>query len=126
MLSLRIVEETTPTTEGRRPGRFRRRLAAVRDETDARYLASRDPRTPWYAKLMVAAVVGYAASPIDLIPDFIPVLGQLDDLLLLPLGIALAIRMIPREVMVEKRQAAAMRFAGGQPPAPPRGTETSA
>ena len=119
------MEESIPSTESERPGRWRRRLAALRNETYALYLASRDPRTPWYAKLMVAAVVGYAASPIDLIPDFIPVIGQLDDLLLLPLGIALAIRMIPREVMVEKRQAAAMRFAGDQPPASPTGTETS-
>ena len=111
------MEETTPTAVNERPGRFRRRLAALRDETYALYLASRDPRTPWYAKVMVAAVVGYAASPIDLIPDFIPVLGQLDDLLLVPLGIALAIRMIPREVMVEKRRVAAQRFAGG-PPSP--------
>ena len=133
------VEETTPIAESERPDRaasrwrgWRRRLAALRDETYALYLASRDPRTPWYAKLMVAAVVGYAASPIDLIPDFIPVLGQLDDLLLLPLGIGLAIRMIPREVMVEKRQAAAQRFsgappggAGGEPPVAPADPTTS-
>jgi uncharacterized membrane protein YkvA (DUF1232 family) len=92
--------------------RFRERLAALRDETYALWLASRDSRTPWYAKAMVAAVVAYAVSPIDLIPDFIPVLGQLDDMLLLPLGIALAIRMVPREVLEEKRAEVALRFAG--------------
>jgi uncharacterized membrane protein YkvA (DUF1232 family) len=64
----------------------------------ALYLAARDPRVPWYAKAIVVLVVAYAVSPIDLIPDFIPVLGYLDDLLLLPLGIALAIRLIPAEV----------------------------
>jgi len=61
-------------------------------------LAARDPRVPWYAKALVVLVAAYAVSPIDLIPDFIPVLGYLDDLLLLPLGIALAIRLIPAEV----------------------------
>jgi uncharacterized membrane protein YkvA (DUF1232 family) len=78
-------------------------------ETYALYLASRDPRVPWYAKLCAAAVVAYAFSPIDLIPDFIPVLGALDDLVIVPLGIALALRMIPPAVMVEARgRAAAM------------------
>ena len=62
-------------------------------------IAIRDPRTPWYARVAAAAVVAYAASPIDLIPDFIPVLGYLDDVILLPLGIMLVIRMIPETVM---------------------------
>ena len=119
------MEGATPTIENKPRGRWRQRLEALRDETYALDLASRDPRTPWYAKLMVAAVVGYAASPIDLIPDFIPVIGQLDDLLLLPLGIALAIRMIPREVMVEKREQAAQRF-GGKPPLAPADPGASA
>jgi len=65
------------------------------------YLAYKDPRTPWYAKLFGALVVADAFSPIDLIPDFVPILGYLDDLILLPLGIALVIRMIPKEVMDE-------------------------
>jgi uncharacterized membrane protein YkvA (DUF1232 family) len=69
-------------------------------------LAYRDPRTPWYAKAFAALVVAYALSPIDLIPDFIPVLGQLDDLLLIPLGVALAVRMIPREVLADCRARA--------------------
>jgi len=70
-------------------------------------LAARDPRTPWYAKAVVACVVAYALSPIDLIPDFIPVLGYVDDLLLLPLGIYLALKMIPQQVLTESRQRAA-------------------
>lgn len=67
------------------------------------YLAAQDPRTPWYAKLLAVLVAGYALSPIDLIPDFIPVLGYLDDLLLIPLGITLVLRMIPQEVLAEAR-----------------------
>lgn len=69
-------------------------------------LAARDPRTPWHAKLVIAIVVAYALSPIDLIPDFIPVLGYLDDLLLLPLGIFLALKLIPTAVLADARQAA--------------------
>jgi uncharacterized membrane protein YkvA (DUF1232 family) len=61
---------------------------------------------PWYARVFAALVVGYAFSPIDLIPDSIPVLGYLDDLILVPLGIALAVRMIPAEVLAEHRQKA--------------------
>jgi uncharacterized membrane protein YkvA (DUF1232 family) len=95
----------------RKPARgFKARVAALRDESYALYLASRDPRTPWYAKWLVAAVVAYAVSPIDLIPDFIPVLGQLDDLVLLPIGIALAIRLVPKAVLEQKRALAAARF----------------
>ena len=70
------------------------------------YLVARDPRTPLYAKLIVGAVVAYAFSPIDLIPDFIPVLGYLDDLLLLPLGIWIAIKLVPVGVMQECRARA--------------------
>jgi uncharacterized membrane protein YkvA (DUF1232 family) len=73
----------------------------------ALYLAVRDPRTPWYAKAFAACVVAYALSPIDLIPDVIPVLGYLDDLVLVPLGIWLAIRLIPEEVLEECRVKAA-------------------
>ena len=70
------------------------------------YLASRDPRVPWHAKALAIAVAGYALSPIDLIPDFIPVLGYLDDLIIVPLGIWLVIWLIPEEVMVEYRAIA--------------------
>jgi len=76
-------------------------------EIHALYFASRDPRVPWHAKLCAAAVVAYALSPIDLIPDFVPVLGALDDLVIVPLGIALALRMIPPAVMIEARDRAA-------------------
>jgi len=83
--------------------KFRARVGHLQKETFALYLASRHPRTPWYAKVFIAGVVGYAVSPIDLIPDFIPVLGYLDDLVLVPLGIVVAIRMIPPHVLAECR-----------------------
>jgi uncharacterized membrane protein YkvA (DUF1232 family) len=81
----------------------------------ALYLACRDPRTPWYAKALASAVAAYAFSPIDLILDFIPVLGYLDDLLIVPLGIALTIRLIPKEVMESCREQARQRLAKGTP-----------
>lgn len=77
----------------------------------ALYLAARDPRVPWYAKAVAAGVAAYALSPIDLIPDFIPVLGYLDDLVLVPLGIALAVRLIPPALFEEHREQAAARIA---------------
>lgn len=80
---------------------------AVRRDVHALYLASRDPRVPWYAKALALVVAGYALSPIDLIPDFIPVLGYLDDLILVPAGIWLVIRLIPLQVMAEHREVAA-------------------
>lgn len=86
--------------------RWRERVRALREEVHALLLAYRDPRVPWHARLLVAAVVAYALSPIDLIPDFIPVLGYLDDLLLVPLGIALAARLVPPEVLAECRERA--------------------
>ena len=73
-------------------------------------LAARDPRVPWYAKAIAAAVAAYALSPIDLIPDFIPVLGQIDDLILVPLGIWLVVKLIPAPIMADLRaQAKDMR-----------------
>lgn len=86
---------------------LKQRAHALKAETYALYLAARDPQTPWYAKLLVAGIVAYALSPIDLIPDFVPVLGYLDDLILLPLGIALAIRLIPDSVLLQCRARAA-------------------
>jgi len=85
----------------------------LKREVHAVYLAARDPRVPWYAKALAIAVAAYATSPIDLIPDFIPVLGYLDDLIIVPLGLALAIRLIPPEVMAEHRLSAAA--AEGRP-----------
>jgi uncharacterized membrane protein YkvA (DUF1232 family) len=75
-------------------------------EVYALYLAFKDPRVPWYARVFAAIVVGYAFSPIDLIPDPVPVLGYLDDLILIPLGVALAIKMIPPAVLAECREKA--------------------
>jgi uncharacterized membrane protein YkvA (DUF1232 family) len=73
-----------------------------------------DPRTPWYAKAFAALVVAYAFSPIDLIPDFIPVLGQLDDLILVPLGIYVTLRMIPQQVLTDSRRKADAWLAADQ------------
>ena len=88
------------------------RLAAwarsIKRDVHAVYLAARDPRTPWYAKAVAIGVVAYALSPIDLIPDFVPVLGQLDELVILPAGIWLVVRLIPPGVMNEHRAAAAV------------------
>ncbi|RAZ87056.1 hypothetical protein DPM33_27365 [Mesorhizobium hawassense] len=75
----------------------------------ALWLAARDPRAPWYAKATAGAVAAYALSPIDLIPDFIPVIGYLDDLLIVPLGIMLALRLVPADLMREFREEAARR-----------------
>ena len=77
----------------------------------ALWIAARDPRVPWYAKLVAGLVAAYALSPIDLIPDFIPVLGYLDDLVIVPLGIILAVRLIAPELLAEFRQEA-MKRAG--------------
>ncbi len=76
---------------------------AIKTDVHAVYLAARDPRMPWLAKVLAIAVTAYALSPIDLIPDFIPVLGYLDDLLIVPLGIWLVVRLIPDEVLAEYR-----------------------
>lgn len=79
---------------------------SLKRDVVALWLAARDPRVPWYAKMTAAAVAGYALSPIDLIPDFVPVLGYLDDLLIVPLGILLATKMIPAPVMADLRARA--------------------
>jgi len=80
---------------------------ALKKEIIAIYLAAKDPRTPWYAKAIAICTVAYAFSPIDLIPDFIPILGYLDDIIIVPAGIALAIRLIPAEVLEDAREKAA-------------------
>jgi uncharacterized membrane protein YkvA (DUF1232 family) len=94
---------------------WKARARQLQAEVYALYLACRDPRMPWYAKTVAVCVVGYALSPIDLIPDFIPVLGYVDDLVLIPLGIALALRMIPPVVMAECRERARSELADGKP-----------
>jgi uncharacterized membrane protein YkvA (DUF1232 family) len=87
--------------------KLKSRAAALKREVLTLYLATRDPRTPWYAKVFVICVVAYALSPIDLIPDPIPVVGYLDDLLLLPFGIYIALKLIPQEVATDCRAKAA-------------------
>lgn len=95
--------------------KWRQRVRQLKGEVYALYLAYKDPRVPWYARLWVAIVVSYALSPIDLIPDFIPVLGYLDDLLLIPLGIMLAIKLIPEPVLSEYRVQAQAEMAQNKP-----------
>lgn len=82
------------------------RARLLKTEAYATYLAAGDPRTPWYARVLIFLVVAHTFSPIDLIPDFIPVLGYLDDLVIIPAGLWLAIRLIPLEVMAEARAKA--------------------
>ncbi len=94
---------------------WKQRARQLKAETYALYLAYRDPHTPWYARIFAAIVAGYAFSPIDLIPDFIPVLGYLDDLVLVPFGIWLALKLIPPEVMAESRDKAQEVLANGKP-----------
>lgn len=85
---------------------WKKRAIQLKLEVYAIYLAYRDPRVPWYARVFAACVVGYAFSPIDLIPDPIPILGYLDDLILIPLGVKAALSMIPECVMAESREKA--------------------
>jgi len=85
---------------------LKQRARRLKAETFALYLAARHPDAPWYAKLLVAAIVAYALSPIDLIPDFIPIVGYLDDIVLIPIGIALAIKLVPPPVLAECRTRA--------------------
>jgi uncharacterized membrane protein YkvA (DUF1232 family) len=94
---------------------WKERVRSLKHETYAIYLALRDPRVPWYARALAACVVGYAFSPIDLIPDFVPVLGYLDDLIIVPLGIALTLKLIPPEVMADCRARAQAAMAEGRP-----------
>ncbi len=89
--------------------RLKRWARRIKLDVVALWLAARDPRTPWHAKATAAAVAAYALSPIDLIPDFIPVLGYLDDVVIVPLGIMLAVRLIPGPLMAEFRAEAARR-----------------
>ena len=95
--------------------KLKQRVRELKADTYALYLAARDPRTPWYAKFLVAGIVAYAFSPIDLIPDFVPVLGYLDDLILLPMGIGLAIKLVPNSVLTECRVRARETIQNGKP-----------
>lgn len=90
---------------------LRQRARTIKQDTYAIYLACRDPRTPWYARVLAGGIVAYALSPIDLIPDFVPILGYLDDLIIVPFGIALAVRMIPEPVLADCRLKAQLATA---------------
>jgi len=96
--------------------RWKERARVLRKEAYALYIASRDPRIPWYVQFFIGLVIAHTFSPIDLIPDFIPVLGHLDDLLITPLGIFLALKMIPPEVMKEARAQAVRMLQEGKRP----------
>jgi uncharacterized membrane protein YkvA (DUF1232 family) len=87
-------------------GKWRQWASIIKRNAQALYLAARDPRVPWYAKALAIVVAAYALSPIDLIPDFVPVLGYVDDLIIVPAGIALVIRLIPPEIMAQHRAMA--------------------
>lgn len=111
------MSDRRPVTTASASWRHRLRSWAQRLKLDVATLAlaARDPRTPRLAKLVAAVVVAYALSPIDLIPDFVPVLGYLDDLLLVPIGLWLALRLVPRDVLQELRAEAARRGDAGLP-----------
>lgn len=89
-------------------GKLKDWARAIKRDVHAIYLAARDPRVPWYVKALALCVAGYALSPMDLIPDFIPVVGYLDDLIIVPLGIVAVVKLIPPEIMAEHRAAAAL------------------
>ena len=95
--------------------RIKAKAREIKKETYVLALAYRNPDTPWYAKVFAAVVVAYAFSPIDLVPDFIPILGYLDDVILVPLGITLALKMIPGEVIAEARLQVEGEFKDGKP-----------
>jgi len=94
---------------------WRAKARDLKREVFALYLACRDPRVPWYAKALAAGVVAYAFSPIDLIPDFIPVVGYLDELVLVPLGVLAVRAMIPAAVLAECRERAETALERGRP-----------
>lgn len=94
---------------------WKQRVRQLKKETYAIYIACKDPRVPWYARVFAGLVVAYAFSPIDLIPDVIPILGYLDDLVLVPLGIILVLKMIPPVVLAECREKAEVLMNQGKP-----------
>lgn len=93
---------------------WREKAKQLKNELHAISLACRDRRTPWYAKALAILIVAYALSPVDLIPDFIPVLGYLDDLVIIPAGIFLVLKMIPGEVIEQCREKAKAKPLGGK------------
>lgn len=95
--------------------RIKNQIYKLKKEVMTLYLASKRKDVPWYARIIIVLVVGYALSPIDLIPDFIPVLGYLDDIIIVPLGISLAIKLVPKEILDECRIQAEEAFKTGKP-----------
>ncbi len=93
---------------------LKRRAAQLKTETHTLYLVYRHPGTPWYARVFTAAIVAYALSPVDLIPDFIPVLGYVDDLIIVPAGVFLALKMVPKQVVEECRNRARFEPVGSK------------
>ena len=89
-------------------GKLKAWARTIKRDAHAVYLAARDPRVPWYAKALAFCVAGYALSPLDLIPDFIPILGYLDDVVIVPLGILAVVKLIPPHIMAEHRAAASL------------------
>lgn len=110
-----FAAEPNLVNEARIISQWKAKTRQLKTETYALSLAFRHPKVPWYAKVFAACVVGYLFSPIDLIPDFIPVLGYLDDLILVPLGIILAVRMIPKTVWEECREEAQKTLSQDRP-----------
>lgn len=94
---------TQSSSDASAVARLRGWARGIKRDVHALYLSARDPRVPWYAKAVALAVAAYALSPIDLIPDFVPVLGYVDDIILVPLGILLAVRLIPPAILTEHR-----------------------
>ncbi len=95
--------------------RWKRRARGLKAQTYALYLAYRHPRTPWYAKVLAALVVGYVFSPIDPIPDFIPVIGLLDEMVVVPIGVLIAAKLVPPDVFAECREKAHSIAEGEKP-----------
>jgi uncharacterized membrane protein YkvA (DUF1232 family) len=93
-------------------GKLKDWARAIRRDAHAVYLAARDPRVPWYAKVLALCVAGYALSPIDLIPDFVPVLGYVDDVIIVPFGILAVVKLVPPNVVAEHRAAACLAPRG--------------
>ena len=89
-------------------GKLKAWARTIKRDAHAVYLAARDPRVPWYAKALAFCVAGYALSPLDLIPDFIPILGYLDDVVIVPLGVLAVVKLIPPHIMAEHRAAASL------------------
>jgi uncharacterized membrane protein YkvA (DUF1232 family) len=106
MVRFRTMTLPEATAPRRSESTLRRWARSLKQQSLIVYYAARDPRTPWPVRMLALAVAAYALSPIDLIPDFIPVLGYLDDLILIPLGVALVVRWVPEAVMVDARAKA--------------------